>query len=160
MDAQWDEVSVVMSDNARDVWQTELGDRSFDQYPFRFFGKHDFSAPFASGSGRYDTMIVVPCSMGTLGRIAGGISNDLITRAADVVLKERRKLICVIRETPYNLLHIRNMETVTLAGGIICPATPSFYSRPATIEEAALTVVDRILDLAGLDVTTYRWGDD
>ena len=159
MDAQWDEVSVVMSDNARDVWQTELGDRYFDQYPFRFFGKNDFSAPFASGSGRYDTMIVVPCSMGTLGRIAGGISNDLITRAADVMLKERRKLICVIRETPYNLLHIRNMETVTLAGGIICPATPSFYSRPATIEEAALTVVDRILDLAGLDVNTYRWGD-
>jgi len=105
-------------------------------------------------------MIIVPCSMGTLGRIAGGISSDLITRAADVILKERRKLICAVRDTPYNLVHIRNMETVTLAGGIICPATPSFYSRPATIEEVAATVVDRILDLAGLDIPTFRWGSD
>ena len=115
-------------------------------------------APFASGSGRYDTMIIVPCSMGTLGRIATGVSSDLITRAADVVLKERRRLICVIRDTPYNLVHIRNMETVTLAGGIICPATPSFYSRPKTIEEAAATVVDRVLDLADFRIDTFRWG--
>jgi 4-hydroxy-3-polyprenylbenzoate decarboxylase len=98
--------------------------------------------------------------MGTLGRIAGGISSDLITRAADVILKERRKLICVVRDTPYNLVHIRNMETITLAGGIICPATPSFYSRPATIEEVAATVVDRVLDLAGLNIQTFRWGSD
>lgn len=96
--------------------------------------------------------------MGTLGRIAGGISNDLITRAADVILKERRKLICVVRDTPYNLIHIKNMETVTLAGGIICPATPSFYSNPTTIEEVAATVVDRVIDLAGLPVHTFRWG--
>jgi 4-hydroxy-3-polyprenylbenzoate decarboxylase len=96
--------------------------------------------------------------MGTLARIASGTSNDLITRAADVVLKERRKLICVVRETPYNLIHIRNMETLTLAGGIICPATPSFYSNPTTIEEVALTVVDRVLDLAGFDISTFRWG--
>lgn len=156
---QWDEVSVVMSDNAREVWKTELGTEGYDAYPFRYFSKNDFSAPFASGSGRYDTMIIIPCSMGTLARIAGGISNDLITRAADVVLKERRKLICVIRETPYNLLHIRNMETVTLAGGIICPATPSFYSVPTTLEEAVATVADRVLDLAGIDISTYRWGD-
>ena len=96
--------------------------------------------------------------MGTLGRIAAGISNDLITRAADVILKEKRKLICVVRETPYNLVHIRNMETLTLAGGIICPATPSFYSKPTTVEEVADTVVDRVLDLAGFDISTYRWG--
>ena len=96
--------------------------------------------------------------MGTLGRIAGGISNDLITRAADVILKERRKLIVVARDTPYNLIHIRNMETVTLAGGIICPATPSFYSKPKTLEDVAATVVDRVLDLAGLSINTYRWG--
>ena len=115
-------------------------------------------APFASGSGKYDTMIIVPCSMGTLGRIATGVSSDLITRAADVILKERRKLICVIRDTPYNLMHIRNMESVTLAGGIICPATPSFYSLPTTIDEVAATVVDRVLDLAGLDISTFRWG--
>ena len=115
-------------------------------------------APFASGSGQYDIMIIVPCSMGTLGRIAGGISNDLITRAADVILKERRKLIAVVRDTPYNLIHIRNMETVTLAGGIICPATPSFYSKPTTLEDVAATVVDRVIDLAGLTINTYRWG--
>lgn len=157
--SQWDEISVLMSDNARDVWQTELGNQDYGQYPFRYFDKNDFRAPFASGSGKYDTMIIIPCSMGTLGRIAGGISNDLLTRAADVVLKERRKLICVVRDTPYNLVHIRNMETVTLAGGIICPATPSFYSIPKTIEQVAMTVVDRVLDLAGLDISTYRWGD-
>ena len=104
-------------------------------------------------------MIVAPCSMGTLGRIATGISDDLITRAADVVLKERRKLILMVRETPYNLIHIKNMETVTLAGGIICPATPSFYSRPSTIEQAAATVVDRVIDLAGLQQDSYRWGE-
>jgi 4-hydroxy-3-polyprenylbenzoate decarboxylase len=156
--AQWDEVSVVMSDNAKDVWKTELGHDGYDDYPYRYFSKTDFSAPFASGSGKYDTMIVVPCSMGTLSRIATGVSNDLITRAADVVLKERRKLICVVRETPYNLIHIKNMEAVTLAGGIICPATPSFYSRPQTLEEAVATVADRVLDLAGIDISTFRWG--
>ena len=103
-------------------------------------------------------MIIIPCSMGTLGRIAAGVSNDLITRAADVILKERRKLICVARETPYSLIHIRNMETVTLAGGIICPATPSFYNKPGSIEAVADTVVDRVLDLAGFDIKTFRWG--
>ncbi|MGL6268154.1 MAG: UbiX family flavin prenyltransferase, partial [Chitinophagaceae bacterium] len=149
---------VVMSDNAREVWATELGNTQYNQYPFTFYNKNDFSAPFASGSGQFDTMIIIPCSMGTLGRIASGISNDLITRSADVVLKERRKLICVVRETPYNLIHIRNMESVTLAGGIICPATPSFYSKPQTIEEVAATVVDRVIDLAGLDISTFRWG--
>ena len=96
--------------------------------------------------------------MGTLGRIASGISNDLITRGADVMLKERKKLVCVIRDTPYNLVHIRNMETVTLAGGIICPASPSFYSNPGTIEKVAETVVDRVIDLAGLSNASFRWG--
>jgi 4-hydroxy-3-polyprenylbenzoate decarboxylase len=152
------EVSVVMSDNARYNWKTELGDESYDRFPFRYFNKMDFMAPFASGSARYDALIVIPCSMGTLGRIAAGVSNDLTTRGADVMLKERKKLILVLRDTPYNLVHIRNMETVTLAGGIICPATPSFYSRPQTIEEAALTVVDRVIDLAGLENGSFRWG--
>ena len=115
-------------------------------------------APFASGSGQYNIMIIAPCSMGTLGRIASGVSSDLITRAADVVLKERRKLICVVRDTPYNLVHIKNMETVTLSGGIICPATPSFYSRPKTIEELGATVVEGVIDLAGFDSKSFRWG--
>jgi flavin prenyltransferase len=154
-----DECSVVITENAKSVWQTELGDDSYKNFPVKYYGTSDFSAPFASGSGRYNTMIIIPCSAGTLGRIAAGISNDLITRAADVILKERRKLICVLRETPYNLVHIRNMETVTLAGGIICPATPSFYSQPATIEQVAYTVVDRVLDLAGFDSKGYRWGN-
>lgn len=155
---QCEEISVIMTENAKQVWQTELENESYKDYPIKFYGTMDFMAPFASGSGQYDTMIIIPCSMGTLGRIAAGISNDLITRAADVILKERRKLICVARETPYNLIHIRNMETITLAGGIICPATPSFYSKPKTIEEAAATVVDRVLDLAGIDISTFRWG--
>jgi flavin prenyltransferase len=155
---QWQDVSVVMTENAKEVWKTELTNESWKQYGYKHYSTSDFYAPFASGSGQYDTMIIIPCSMGTLGRIATGISNDLITRAADVVLKERRKLICVVRETPYNLIHIRNMEAITLAGGIICPATPSFYSRPATIEEAAATVVDRVLDLAGFDIKSFRWG--
>lgn len=159
LEQQWDEVGVVMTENAKQVWQTELGNNNFANFPLKFYNTNDFMAPFASGSGNYDTMIIIPCSMGTLGRIASGISNDLISRAADVVLKERRKLICVIRDTPYNLVHIRNMETVTLAGGIICPASPSFYSKPQTIEDAAATVVDRVLDLAGFDIKTFRWGN-
>ena len=159
LQSQWNELGVVMTENAKQVWRTELDEDSYKNYPVKFYTSQDFMAPFASGSGRYDTMIIVPCSMGTLGRIAAGMSNDLITRAADVVLKERRKLICVVRDTPYNLIHIRNMETVTLAGGIICPATPSFYSKPATIEQVAATVVDRVLDLAGFDISTFRWGN-
>lgn len=152
------EVSVVITENAKQVWAAELGNDNFNKHPFRQFSTTDFTAPFASGSGQYDTMIVIPCSMGTLGRIATGVSNDLITRAADVVLKERRKLICVVRETPYNLIHIKNMETITLAGGIICPATPSFYSKPQTLDEVASTVTDRVLDLAGFSISTFRWG--
>ena len=157
--SQWDELSLVITENAKEVWEIERNNNSFINYNLKIYSQQDFNAPFASGSGRYDTMIIIPCSMGTLGRIAAGISNDLISRSADVVLKERRKLICVIRDTPYNLIHIRNMETITLAGGIICPATPSFYSKPTTIEEVAATVVDRVIDLAGLQNESYRWGE-
>ncbi|MCC7523381.1 MAG: UbiX family flavin prenyltransferase [Chitinophagaceae bacterium] len=158
--AQWNELALVITDNAKVVWQTELGESSFNQTSVKIYDKNDFHAPFASGSGQFDTMVIIPCSMGTLGRIAAGISNDLITRAADVILKERRKLVCVVRDTPYNLMHIRNMETVTLAGGIICPATPSFYSRPQTIEAVAATVTDRVLDLCGFTIESFRWGAD
>src|SRR6478735_6554477 len=155
---QWTELSVVISDNAKKIWQTELGNNDFGSYPVSYYEKFDFNAPFASGSAQYNIMIVVPCSMGALGRIASGISDDLITRAADVVLKERRKLILVVRDMPYNLIHIKNMEIVTLAGGVICPATPSFYSRPLTMEEVALTVVHRVIDLAGFELNSFRWG--
>ena len=153
------EVSTVWSDNAFTVWQHELGNKDYETFPFRAWDKNDFMAPFASGSSSYSALIICPCSMGTIGRIAGGISNDLVTRAADVMLKERRKLICVVRETPYNLMHLRNMTTVTEAGGIICPATPSFYSNPKTIDDVAYTVIHRVLQLAGLDAAGYRWGE-
>lgn len=160
LESQWSAVGVVLSDNAVTNWELEIGPADFEQYPFDFYAKNDFFAPFASGSAKYDTMIACPCSMGTLARIATGISNDLVTRAADVVLKERRRLILVTRDTPLSLIHINNMKTVTEAGGIICPATPSFYSKPPTIEAVAATVVDRVLDLAGLQQDTYRWGEE
>jgi 4-hydroxy-3-polyprenylbenzoate decarboxylase len=112
----------------------------------------------SSGSAGYKTMIICPCTVGTMGRIAAGLANDLITRAADVMLKERGKLILVLREMPYSLIHINNMKTLTEAGAIIFPASPSFYSKPQTIEEVVATVTDRVLDLAGFNVNRYRWG--
>lgn len=159
LSSQISKVGIVMSDNAKLNWKLELENTDYEQYPFDFYAKNDFFAPFASGSAQYDTMIVCPCSMGLLARIAMGVSNDLTTRAADVVLKERRRLIVVPRETPYNLIHINNMKIVAEAGGIVCPAVPSFYSKPKTIEEAVATVVDRILDLAGFDLESYRWSE-
>jgi 4-hydroxy-3-polyprenylbenzoate decarboxylase len=156
---QIEKVGVVMSDNAKEVWRFELGNDNYKQYSFDFYQKMDFNAPFASGSAKYDTMIIIPCSMGTLGRIAHGISNDLISRAADVVLKERRKLIAVVRDTPFSLIHLNNMKVVTEAGGIICPANPSFYNLPKTIADVAQTVVSRVIDLAGLSQDSYRWNE-
>ena len=157
---QINDIGVVMSDNAKQVWEYELNNKNYEKLPFKIYNKGDFMAPFASGSSKFDTMIICPCSMGTLARIASGVSNDLTTRAADVMLKERRKLICVTRDLPLSLIHIRNMEAVTEAGGIICPASPSYYSRPKTFEELAATVVDRVLDLAGFQQETYRWGEN
>ncbi len=156
---QFSTVGVVFSQNAREVWEYELKNDDYKKLSFKIYSEKDFYAPFASGSAGFNTMIICPCSMGTLGRIATGVSSDLITRAADVILKERRKLILVPRETPYNLIHIRNMQTITEAGGVICPASPSFYSIPKTIEQAAETVIDRVLDLAGFDLSSYRWGN-
>jgi 4-hydroxy-3-polyprenylbenzoate decarboxylase len=160
LEDQIQEVGLVFSDNAKDVWEYELGDRSFEKLPFKTYHKNDFFAPFASGSAKYDVVIICPCSMGTLGRIAGGFSDDLMTRAADVALKERRKLILVVRDTPYSLIHLRSMTTVTEAGGIICPASPSFYSRPSNFDELTSTVIDRVIDLAGLHQETYRWNSE
>lgn len=151
------EVGVVLSKNAPDVWQHELGIPFETKFPV--YDRSDYRAPFASGSARYESMVIVPCSMGTLGRIAHGISDDLTSRAADVILKERRQLICMVRDTPMNLIHLENMRSLTLAGATMLPAIPSFYSRPATIEEVVDTVVDRILDQLGLNPSTYRWGE-
>jgi len=152
-------VGVVMSENAVLNWELEIGVADFSDYPFQFYKKNDFNAPFASGSAKYDTMIVCPCSMGMLARIATGVSNDLISRAADVILKERRRLILVTRDTPLSLIHINNMKTVTESGGIIAPACPSFYSQPTDIESVVATVIDRVLDLSGFDLESYRWNE-
>jgi 4-hydroxy-3-polyprenylbenzoate decarboxylase len=154
---QIDRVAIVMSKNAKDVWEFELGTKSYQDYPFENFEKDDFMAPFASGSAQFKNMIVAPCSMGSLARIAAGTSDDLICRAADVILKERRQLILVTRESPLNLIHINNMKTLTEAGAMILPATPSFYSRPKTFEELALTVIDRAIDAIGIEQDTKRW---
>lgn len=152
-----EEIAVIFSDTGKEVWEYETGAKYIPDPPEKEFSNKTFYAPFASGSSHYDTMIICPASMGTAGRIANGTSDDLIARAADVILKERRRLIIVPRETPYNYIHIKNMETLTLAGAIICPASPSFYSKPQTINELVMTVVDRIIDLAGFENNGYRW---
>jgi len=153
------EIALIFSENGRKVWEYELGNIPSFPKPVVVYENTNMFSPVASGSAAYDTMIVVPCTMGTLGRIATGTSPDLICRAADVMLKERRKLILVPRELPYSLIHIENMRTVTLAGGIMLPASPSFYSLPKNIDELVLTVVNRILDVVGIETNHYRWGD-
>jgi 4-hydroxy-3-polyprenylbenzoate decarboxylase len=155
---QIDEVAVIFSQNAELIWKHELGEMP-DIFDFTEYANSDFMAPCASGSAAYDVMIMCPCSMGTLGRIAHGVSDSLILRAADVQLKERRKLIAVTREAPYNLIHIENMNLFHRAGGIVCPANPSFYSSPKTIEEACETVVFRVLSLSGIQHDGFVWGE-
>lgn len=152
-----EEIAVIFSDTAREIWEAETGQRYVAAFPAKEYGNKSFYAPFASGSSQFDTMIICPASMGTIGRIANGTSDDLIARSADVMLKERRRLIIVPRESPYNLIHINNMQAVTMAGAIVCPASPSFYSNPGTIDDLVMTVVDRIIDLAGFDSNGFRW---
>ena len=155
---QIEDVGIVMSRNARVNWDLEISHLTIESFGHKVYDLDDFNAPFASGSARFGTMIICPCSMGTLARIAHGYSDDLMTRAADVILKERRKLIVVPRETPFSLIHLENMKKLTEAGAIICPAIPSFYSKANTIDKLCLTVVDRVLDLAGFNLDTFRWG--
>ncbi len=155
-----DKVDVVFSSNAKQVWLHEIGDKSYETLNFTIYDNMDFNAAFASGSSAYTSMIIVPASMGTIGRIANGISDNLISRAADVILKERAQLIIVARETPFNLIQLRNMTQLTEAGAIILPASPSFYSKPDNIIEVVDTVVFRILKLIGLNYKGFVWGDD
>ncbi len=131
----------------------------FPEHPFieRFDNDDMFASP-ASGSAGWDAMVIVPCSMGCVGRIASGVSGDLIARAADVMLKEGRPLIVVPRETPLNLIHLRNLVTLAEAGAVVMPASPSFYSHPADIDALAATVTDRILARLGLPHDGYVWG--
>jgi 4-hydroxy-3-polyprenylbenzoate decarboxylase len=141
-------VDLVFTPTGRQVWKQEIG--AEPRYPFKTWKSQDFTAPFASGSALYDAMVVIPCSAGALARIAHGISSDLVGRAADVMLKERRKLILVLRETPISLIHARAMTQAIEAGAFVMPASPSFYSGPRTIDELVGTVVARVLDRLGL----------
>lgn len=152
--------AIVMTDNAIVNWELENGPWDASAIPFKIYDNKDFMAPFASGSADYEAMIVCPCSMGMLGRIANGISNDLMTRAADVILKESRKLVLVPRETPLNLIHLKNMVKLTEAGAVICPAIPSFYSQPDSIDDVVRTVTDRALKLIGVDMGGFKWGSE
>lgn len=151
-----EEIALVVTDNGKEVTQYE-GEHLPQADKIRAADNHSMFDAAASGSAHYDAMVIIPCSMGTLGRIASGISTDLLCRAADVALKERRKLILCTRETPLSLIHIQNMERITLAGGIILPASPSFYSHPTNITEMCETVVDRVLDHLGIDLPHFEW---
>ena len=152
-----EEIAFIFSETAREIWEAETGKKFVPAPPVKEFSNKTFYAPFASGSSLYDTMIICPASMGTTGRIANGTSDDLIARTADVMLKEKRRLIIVPREAPYSLIHLNNMKTLTLAGAIVCPASPSFYSNPKTIDDLVMSVVNRITDLAGFDSNGFRW---
>ena len=161
IDVQLHEVHLVLSQYAQAVIAQELpgGLRVSDRVTRH--NLRSMNAPFASGSNAFDSMVVIPCTMGTLGRIAHGISDDVLLRGADVMLKERRKLILVPRETPLNLVHIKNFELLVLAGAIILPANPSFYAQPKSIEEAADTVVARVLDHLGVSHQLMpRWQEE
>ena len=153
-------ISLVASDYAAQVMQVEIGKLKMGKNT-RKFNNRSMNAPFASGSALYDALVVIPCSMGTLSRIAAGTSDDLILRAADVFLKEKRKIILVPRETPLNLIHARNILAVIEAGAHVIPAMPSFYTGPRNLEEAIDTVVSRVLDaLSVKNPIAKRWGED
>ena len=146
------EIALIVTGNGRRVAAYE------DDPRYTLYDDGDlFGAP-ASGSARYDAMAVVPCSMGMAGRIASGVSDSLASRAADVMLKERRRLVLVTREAPLGTVHLRNMTALSECGAVICPASPSFYSRPGTIEELCGTIVDRVAGLLGVEVPRYEWG--
>lgn len=151
-------VAIVMSDHARDVVEAE-GVVLPASDKVQQFANDDMWSSLASGSARWDSMIVVPCSMGTVGRIASGVSRTLIERAADVMLKERRKLVAVVREAPYSLIHLRNLTTITEAGAIVLPASPSFYFKPQTIDELAMTMSQRAVEMLGIEVKHRSWGE-
>lgn len=153
------EIALIVSETGEQVWKYELETELPKSALIKQYPNNSFFAPTASGSAGYDAMVVVPCTAGTLGRIANGTSNDLIARSADVMLKERKPLVLVLRESPYNLIHIENMRTVTLAGGIIFPASPSFYSKPKDINELVDTVVNRVMEMLGFEVGGFRWGE-
>lgn len=149
-------IALIYSTHAAEVAEYEGVCMPDDKRIIRYSNDNMFAPP-ASGSAAYDAMIIVPCSTGTLGRIASGVSQTLIERTADVMLKERRPLVLALREAPYSLIHLRNMVTVTECGAVVVPASPSFYSHPQSIEELCSTVIERILHHAGVDAEHYEW---
>ena len=160
IDCHANEVHLVMSAHAKQVAVQEMDDFKVPDGILQH-AENDLNVPFVSGSAKFDAMVVVPCSMATLGRIASGSSDSALLRAADVFLKERRKLILVPRETPWNLIHARNVVTLLEAGAVILPAIPSFYSRPQSLNDVVDTVVWRVLDQIGLpNSRAYRWADN
>ncbi len=161
LDPQQHEVHVVLSNYAQMVIGTELPGGLRLPAGVKTHGLKSMNVPFASGSNPFDAMVVIPCTMGTLGRIAHGYSEDVLLRAADVMLKERKKLILVPRETPLSLVHVKNFELLILAGAILIPANPSFYTLPKTIQEVVDTVVARVLDHIGVpNNLAPRWAEE
>ena len=155
------ELGVCVSATASEVWALECGGALREEVGARVWGVRDFKAPFASGSAGWDAMAIVPCSMGTCARIAHGVSDTLLTRAADVMLKERRSLVVVPRETPLSVIHLENLTALARAGAVVIPAMPSFYGQPASIEQLLDTVVGRVLDHLGVDHDLVRrWGEE
>jgi 4-hydroxy-3-polyprenylbenzoate decarboxylase len=154
------ELGVCASPTAPEVWSLECGGDLREEVKQKIWGGRDFKAPFASGSAGWHAMVVVPCSMGTVARIAHGISDSLLTRAADVMLKEKRPLVVVPRETPLSVVHLENLTALSRAGAVVLPAMPSFYSRPESVDVLLDTVVARILDHLGLEAPfARRWGE-
>jgi len=153
------ELGVCVSKTAPEVWALECGGDLREAVPKATWGPRDYRAPFASGSAGWHAMVIVPCSMGTAARVAHGISDTLLTRAADVMLKERRPLIVVPRETPLSVVHLQNLLDLARAGALVLPAMPSFYGKPNSLEEAIDTVIGRVLDHLGLEHRLVRrWG--
>jgi 4-hydroxy-3-polyprenylbenzoate decarboxylase len=154
------ELGVCLSETAKKVWALECGDDLHDAVRAPVFGVRDYDAPFASGSAGWHAMAIVPCSMGTAARIAHGISDNLLTRAADVMLKERRSLVVVPRETPLSVIHLENLAQLARAGAVVLPAMPSFYGKPRTLDDAIDTVIGRLLDHLGVaHDLVRRWGE-
>jgi 4-hydroxy-3-polyprenylbenzoate decarboxylase len=151
------DIEIIFTKMGQKVWQFELEKQPIAQIPFKIYDNEDLFAAPASGSANYDAMVVCPCSMGTLGKIANGITDNLLTRSADVILKENKKLILVPREMPLNAIHINNMYNLKIAGAEICPAMPSFYSKPKNIEELVDTVIQKIFALLQINIQFFKW---
>jgi 4-hydroxy-3-polyprenylbenzoate decarboxylase len=152
------EVAVCASSTAPEVWALECGGDMREEAGVRVWNGRDYSAPFASGSAGWNAMVVIPCSMSTVAKVAHGISDTLLTRAADVMLKERRPLILVPRESPLSLIHLENLAAATRAGALVVPAMPAFYGKPRTIDDLLDSVVGRVLDHLGVaHELSHRW---